>query len=178
MRPSRFLTATAVAALLLSGCSDDEPTPEFSDDVTASSTAADPSTTPVTDEPARLGPVESVRAWVSAHNKVVAGEPADDVYALSSPECETCKEIVEPIIETYDDGGRFETTGWRITSARADPDFESNSAVLAGVTFEAGQTYQDETSEPIAYEAERHILQFRMVRMHGSWVVDAIAFVS
>lgn len=123
MRPSRFLTATAVAALLLSGCSDDEPTPEFSDDVTASSTAADPSTTPVTEssptapvEPAlpaeaeeatKAGAEAFVRYYVELIDFAQASGDVRGLTDAASRSCGTCSAGARSIERIHERGGRI-----------------------------------------------------------------------
>ncbi|RHW23306.1 hypothetical protein D0Z08_30245 [Nocardioides immobilis] len=171
--------ALIVLAFAIGACNDQ---PEAGPDITPSGTPIPPhsetaSPTETTSVPPALSPVETVRAWVDAQNQVVQGESSDEVYALSTADCTSCRDLIEPVIEVYDAGGRYETDGWRVDAARKAPDFEQTSAVLAAVTFLPGMTFHDGESEGNAYEAEKQVLRFLLIRSNGQWHVDGIEFI-
>ncbi len=175
--------ATGIALIVLAfaiGACDDEP--EAGPDTTPSVTPIPPhsetaSPTETTSAPPALSPVETVRAWVEARNLVVAGQPADDVYALSTEDCVPCEELVEPVLDLYEDGGRYETDGWRVDAARRSPDFSRDQEVVTAVTFLAGRSFQTDGAEPEEFEAEKSIMRFKVTRVDGQWLVAAIGFV-
>lgn len=170
------LAALALVAALVVGC-DDEVEPDFAPPESTSPAPTDP-TTSTPPEPEKLSPEETVRAWVEARNITVQDGSSDAVYALSSDDCEACRNSVEPIRQLYIDGGHMETTGWRVKSAERRPDFSSSREVAAAVVFDKGVTYPEAGADPISYDKEKRILVFRLNKQDGVWLVAHFAYAS
>lgn len=174
---SRIVSAGVAVVLgaLLVGCSDD-PRPRMAPPPSASPTVVD-TPSPTETPPEVLGPEETVRAWVEARNQTVQNGSSDAVYALSSDDCTTCRDSVEPVAAVYVAGGRYETFGWRIAALELDPKSQRSAPeVNVGLVYSAGRTFPEASASPITYEVERHIATFRLIREAGSWKVRQLVY--
>jgi hypothetical protein len=176
----RIGAAAVVAALALSlgACSEDDPEPKFSPPESSSPAPTETTSEPPAPAPEKLSPEETVRAWVEARNITVEDGNTDDVYALSTGNCKTCRDSVEPVARVYRHGGHYETEGWRVEDAERRPDFARSRAVAVAVEFAAGRTFRTADSKPISYAAERQLFLFELQREQGVWKVAKILFVS
>lgn len=171
----RFAALLAALTLVLVGCSDDDPEPNVDPTPSTSTTTTTSPTPDPTPTVAPLGPVETVKAWVKARNEALMDGVTTEVYALNTPDCSTCRDLVDPFAQLYADGGSIETDGWRIDSARKRPGFEENHQVIAALTFAGGHTVlPGEGSSP--FPEEKHILQFQMRRAASGWLVAQVVF--
>lgn len=170
----------ALAVLMVVACSgcDDDPEPDFAPPESTSPAPTVPTTTSTTPEPEQLSPEETVRAWVEARNITVQDGSTDDVYSLTTKNCETCMDSVEPVADVYRQGGHYETDGWRVEDAKRRPDFEQSKTVAVAVEYAAGRTFRTADAEPISYEAEKQLFLFRLQREQGTWKVREILYVS
>ncbi|GEP38195.1 hypothetical protein NPS01_18580 [Nocardioides psychrotolerans] len=66
-----------------------------------------------------LGPEETVRAWVAARNEALTDGDVEAVTALSQSQCSSCENLISPIVETYERGGRYMTAGWSVLRTKA-----------------------------------------------------------
>lgn len=169
--------ATLLAALTLAlvGCSDDDPEPK-ADPTPSTSTSTSVTPTPEpTETMAPRSPVQTVTGWVEARNQTLKGGGTTDVYALSTLDCSTCRDLVEPFEQLYADGGAIETAGWKVDRARNRPDFAKNQQVIAALTLFGGRTlYPGEA--PSSFPEEKHILQFQMRQTARGWLVSQVVF--
>ncbi|MFA6574202.1 MAG: hypothetical protein WCS84_02185 [Nocardioides sp.] len=171
--------ATLLAALTLAlvGCSDDDPEPE-ADPTPSTSTSTSVTPTPEPTEPAApLDPEATVKAWVAARNQALSRGDVTEVRRLSSPECSSCADLIDPIAETHANGGRYETAGWRVLRARVTDHAPDAAEVTAALVFAGGTTYLSATADPVVYEAERRITIFELTKSSGGWAVSLIGFV-
>ncbi|MDP3984984.1 MAG: hypothetical protein Q8Q52_08295 [Acidimicrobiia bacterium] len=171
--------ATLLAALTLAllGCSDDDPEPKR-DPTPTTSTSTSVSPTPEPTEPAaRLDPKATVRAWVAARNLAMSRGDVTEVRRLSAPECTSCADLIDPIAETFANGGRYETAGWRVLRSRVTDRAAEAAEVTAALVFAGGTTYLNATDDPVVYEAERRITIFELTKSRGGWAVSLIGFV-
>lgn len=170
----RFAALLAALTLVLVGCSDDDAEPQVDPTPSTSATTTTPTPDPTpTVEP--LSPVETVDGWVDARNEALKDGVTTEVYALSTPDCSTCRDLVDPFAQLYADGGSIVTDGWRIDSARKRPEFEENHQVIAALTFAGGHTVlPGEGSSP--FPEEKHILQFQMRQAASGWLVAQVVF--
>ena len=176
------LRALVAALLLLSvvAC-EDEPTPDIPDP-TPSSSAASPSETassPTTSPTAEaLTPEETVRAWVAARNQALQDGDTTAAEALSAPGCESCENSLGPIRDVYAGGGHYETEGWRVASSDVTGETVDSATIATGLVYAAGTTVPAAGAEPVSYEVERHIAEFRLSRLDGQWLVAFIGYLS
>ncbi|WP_177223721.1 DUF6318 family protein [Nocardioides psychrotolerans] len=120
-RVVRSVVVGAVVGLLCVGCSDDEPRPKMAPPPSATPTVSeappvDPTPTQATEV---LGPEETVRAWVAARNEALTDGDVEAVTALSQSQCSSCENLISPIVETYERGGRYMTAGWSVLRTKA-----------------------------------------------------------
>jgi hypothetical protein len=174
----RCALATLVVGVLLVACSDDDPEPKVSDPTASAATSsATMSTSPATPA-STLGPEETVRAWVDARNSALQDGVTTAAEALSSGSCSTCEESLQPIRDVFDAGGHFETAGWTVLAAKVDDQSATKANVSAGIEYAAGRTFPDATSGPVSYEAENHVVVFRLVREGSDWLLAFIGYLS
>lgn len=178
---SRLRALVVVALLCALAACDDEPTPDLPDPPPSSASPSptesesSPTTSPT---PQALGPEQTVRAWVKARNQALQDGDTSVAEALSAANCETCDNSLGPIRQVYADGGHYETEGWRVPSAKA-VDVSSDAArVTAGLVYEPGATVPEAGADPVTYELERHIAEFRLVRVDGQWLISFIGYLS
>lgn len=178
---SRLVRAGVAAVLgaLLVGCSDD-PRPKMASSPSASPTVSEaPSTDPTPSQaPDVLGPEETVRAWVEARNETVQGGSSDAVYALSSRDCTTCRDSIEPVTDVYEAGGRFETTGWTVVRTRLVDGSGRAAKVSTALIYESGRTFPTGGASPITYVDQRRIATFELRRDANTWAVSFIGYLS
>lgn len=170
-------TAALALALAVAGCGDDSPDePEASSTPTTSTSAA--SSASPTDEATTkaLGPVQTVRAWVDAYNEMVTTGDAEDVRAITTEGCTTCENLLEPVLETHDNGGRYEDPGWKVIDAKRDRDWPESREVAAAVRFAAGRVWKSEGATANAYPREDHIISFNLRKGEDGWRVNDIVF--
>jgi hypothetical protein len=178
---TRWALATLVAVCLVGACSDDDPEPKIADptpSASESSSSASVSTSPTESASPALGPEETVRAWVDARNAALQDGDTEKVEALGSLKCRTCEDSLQPIRDVYAHGGHFETTGWSVLAAKVDSQTDSSAKVSTGIEYAAGQTFPDADSEPVQYDSEKHVVQFRLVLEGGQWRLSFIGYLS
>ena len=170
-----LVASSLLPALLLAGCSDDDPEPKFGPTPSATPSSASPSATATA---SALGPEETVRAWVDAQNAAMEGEDSSAVRALATSDCSTCDSLVDPVDEVITAGGRFETAGWTVDHLKA-VNSESNSAtVKAAITIAGGRTYPSADATPVKYDVDRSILEFKLRNVDGAWRIAFVGFLS
>jgi len=175
----RALAVALLLATLGSAC-DDEPKPDVADPSPSSSSPSpsesetSPTTTPT---PEVLTPEETVRAWVDARNQALQDGDTSSAEALSAPSCKTCADLLAPVRQVYEAGGHFETTGWRVVSAK-ETSTSPSPVISAGLKYAAGTTVPSAGAEPVTYEVERHIARFTMTSSSGTWLVESIVYLS
>lgn len=176
MAPRHLLASVSVLlAVALVGCSDDSPGAE--PDPTDTPTSVSPTDEETTEEPEKkLGPVQTVRAWVKAYNHLTDTGDATEVRALSTPGCVDCENLFEPILKTYERGGRFEDPGWEVIDANRSPDWPESRDVGAAVRFHSGRMWKNADADPVKYPQEDHILRFDLRRDGEAWLISAVTF--
>jgi len=175
----RCAVAAAVTACLLVACNDDEPEPKVGDPTpSTSSSAPTVSTSPTETQPAELDPEQTVQAWVDARNRALQDGDTAEAEALVSDSCETCNDSLQPIRDVYAQGGHFETTGWTVLASQVEDESATKAKVSAGIEYAAGQTFPEAGSDPVIYEAEKHVVVFRLIMESGSWRLSFIGYLS
>lgn len=176
MRLVRVAAPLAALTLILAACTDDDPSPKV--DPTPSTSTSTPSS-PSTPEPTDVrDPEQTVRLWVSARNVTVRTGETSEVDALSASGCETCRNSIDAVAQIYEDGGHYETYGWKVVKTRVAKRSDQEVEVSAGVVFGAGKTYPSAGADPIRYDQERHIVIFRLRQGASGWLVHFIGFLS
>ncbi|WP_155992824.1 DUF6318 family protein [Nocardioides sp. URHA0020] len=167
--------SSLLPVLLLAGCSDDEPQPKFGP--TPSATAPTSAST-ASSSAAALGPEETVRAWVDAQNIALRTGDTSRLEALSHDPCKTCDQFIDPIAQVYSDGGSFQGGAWTVAAAKARSQTESRTVVDVGVEVDGGSTKKSSQAQPVKYEADKHIMEFRLVADGDDWAISFIGFLS
>lgn len=173
MNRSRLAVALGLVlpVLLVSGCSDD-PVPKV-----APRESPAPSVSESSPHPA-LGPVATVRAWIKAQNLALQSGDTDALRELSATPCGACDDFIEPIDQVYAKGGRFETPGWKVEGAKARAGSKQPVVVDTAITISGGKTVRRAGAQPVVYEAEKHIMVFKVIQNEGRWAVSFIGFIS
>lgn len=148
------------------------PTPTPSPTVSESPSVV-PTPTPT---PEVLGPEETVRAWIAARNEAMTSGDVAAVTALSGADCSSCQDLIDPIAETYDRGGRYETDGWSVLRSKTEGASSGATSVTAALRLAGGTTYDSADAAPVTYPDERRIAVFELDKLRGSWVVSLIGF--
>ncbi len=112
-RTRATLTAlTLIPALLLAGCTDDEPKPKFAPPSSEAPTSASPSTeTDSRDEQAAF----INEFFVEVTNSISSGDPSS--FLAMAPGCKNCQVIAQNLAEAYANGGHIEGGSWSVESA-------------------------------------------------------------
>jgi hypothetical protein len=162
---------SVIPVLLVAGCTDDEPKPKF--DPTPSSEA------PTSSAPAQsLSPEATVRAWVDARNAALVSGDVAAVEALSAPDCTTCQDSLDPIRQVHAAGGSFDTSGWKVVSARLKSQSGGKARVTAAINYQPGTTISSEGAAPVSYGLERHIVVVDLDRAPDRWQVRFFGYLS
>lgn len=170
-RTRAVLVALLLSTAGLAGCTDDDPEPAPPPTTTAP-------TSPSTTADAPDDPEDTVRAWVEAQNDAMRNGDTRDVRSLSTGDCKSCDGLIRPVEQVFAAGGRFETAGWTVDHLKETMSIDGRSTVKAAVTISAGKTYQTADADPVAYEAQGSILEFRLARVDGQWRVSFVGFTS
>lgn len=174
MKPAR-LAATLVTIVVLAGCSADaDPKVEPTESAEA------PATTPPepTNSPVVLGPEESVRAWIDARNILLLEGDSTRVEELSAPECTTCRWSVDPVKKVYREGGRFETSGWRVSSSTIRSEGKREAVVALALVIPGGRTIPAIGAAPVTYSEEKRIVLVSVKAGNPSWLVTKLTYLS
>ncbi|QYJ05394.1 hypothetical protein KUV85_06860 [Nocardioides panacisoli] len=169
-------TAALALALTAAGCGNDAPAEEPEASSTPPTSAA--SSPSPTDEPTEkaLGPLQTVRAWVKAYNRTVdTGDPMD-VRELTAAACETCENLLAPVLETHSNGGSYDDPGWKVIDVSRDRDWPDSRTVAAAIRFPAGQVTKSSGAKPKSYPAEDHIISFELQGGDSEWRISEIVF--
>ena len=178
MSGARIAALLAAVTLLASSCSNDDPQPRLTtpDTTSPSSPSTSPSVEP-TETTQPLGPEATVRAWVEARNLAMRTGDTIEVMQLSAPQCTSCDDLIDPITQTYKEGGRYETKGWRVLRSRIQAQSPQKVQITAGLTLAGGTTYATSEAAPVEYPSENRIAVFEVTPQRGGWVVSLIGFV-
>ena len=107
--------AATLPLLVVAGCSED-PEPKFSrpSESPSASESSEPPAKEAWEVKSDKGAYAFVRHWVATLN--AAGESGDtsELAALSAKDCESCSNIIDYIDGVYRDGGRINSSGWRV----------------------------------------------------------------
>ncbi|HET6668497.1 MAG TPA: DUF6318 family protein, partial [Intrasporangium sp.] len=116
----RRLVAVAMCLPLLFSCSEDEPSrePEASTSTSATSSPS-PSPTGQAIPPAAQGTDEAsakafVRFWFESLSSALVTGNFESMDQLTAATCQTCQGLRDQVTRVYQDGGRYETEGFRV----------------------------------------------------------------
>lgn len=172
-RTRAALTAlTLIPTLLVAGCSDDDPKPKFEPPPSEAPSSA--STSPA----AAADPVAVVRSWVEAQNLAMSSGDTTEVRSLGTDDCKSCDGLIDPIETVIEAGGRFETSGWTVDKADSVAGEGNKATVKAAITIAAGRTYNSADAEPIEYEVDHSIVEFKLEQVDGQWLIAFVGFLS
>ena len=176
-RTRAVLTAAVLlSALVLGGCTDDDPEPKFGP--TESTSPSSPTSPSTTAAAADLSPEDTVRAWVDARNAALASGDVAAVEELSASGCTTCQDSLDPIRQVHADGGSFDTDGWTVDSARLKSRSGDKARVTGAITYAAGTTVPKAGAAPVSYGLERHIVVVDLTRTDDRWQVNFFGYLS
>lgn len=106
--PVRALALFVVVPLLLAGCSQDVPTPQFQDPT--------PSATPTASQaPERESARDFIRRWAEAEAEMENTGQTEEYRALSTG-CRACADLADLVEKYYRAGGYVHWDGWDIRS--------------------------------------------------------------
>lgn len=171
-RTRAVLVALLLPLVGLAACTDDDPEPAPPLPTTEAPTSPS-ATTAAPDDPE-----ETVRAWVEAQNQSMTNGDTTEVRSLSSADCKSCDGLINPIERVFAAGGHFETAGWKVNRLKETESTSRRSTVKAAITISGGQTYESANADPVVYESERAIVEFKLAAVEGEWRVSFIGFVS
>jgi len=178
MYRTRWALATLLAGCLLGACSDDDPKPDISDPtLTPSSTSPVTPTSAGTVEPTE-SPEDAVLSWVNARNAALASGDTTELRSLTDLSCKSCLSLITSIEDVYAAGGRYETKGWDVKSAKSRSTDRGRETVDAAVVFAGGNTVNSAGAEPVHYGPENHIMVFKLHKDGAAFVVDFVGFLS
>jgi len=78
----------------------------------------------------------------------------------------------------YGHGGHFETSGWTVLASRVAKQSRGRAEVSTGIEYAAGRTYPDASAEPVTYDAEKHVVVFKLVKENEVWRLAFIGYLS
>ncbi|MBE7325529.1 hypothetical protein IEQ44_12795 [Nocardioides sp. Y6] len=137
MNSSRTFTALLVlGALLLTGCSQEEPEPKFADEPSASPT-------PEAKETAK----EFIRRWNDELTAMQKGDTRE--YREIAGACEPCMSAADKVDEYYAAGGYVATEGRTLVEIEKQQNHGRNRATYRIVVDSAPTEYQTKANGPI-----------------------------
>lgn len=170
--------ATILLGATLAGCSEDDPLPRVEPSSPGSPSAATSLSPSPDPSPRPMSPEETVRAWVKAQNQAMATGRTTTIESLSTADCRTCDQFIDPVVAVYRAGGRFKTKGWVVRGTNQRRPNGPNRVVDAALRFSGGTTVRRKGEDPVAYGPENHLMVFRL-RPHGEgWRVSFAGFLS
>lgn len=171
--------ATAVAAVALSGCTQDSAAPAPLETTTSSPTVT-PSESPAAPPPmpdeargtSRKAAVAFVRHWVDTLNYSADTLDSAPLKALSSPDCNACSAALRVIGDLREKGGYITGHEWTIEEIEALSGSSDLIQVDALVHFAPTETIHAEGRKPKRYEAGSSVYTFSLSRTaQDSWVL-------
>lgn len=172
-RTRTLLAAIVLSALALGGCSDDPEPRSDPGPAPPSTSAVSPSAAGEADDPR-----QSFRTWIEARNEALHSGDTARVESLSTDDCGSCQNSIDPIREVHSKGGRFETVGWLVDSVTLENETEITAKLSAAITYAEGKTYPSANADPISYEEEHHIVLVKLEKLGGRWLLSEIGYVS
>jgi hypothetical protein len=171
----RALLAAALLLLVL-GC-EDEPTPDLPDP-TPSTSAPSPSeseSSPTTSPtPEALTPEETVRAWFEAFSSALSTGDVSDVIRLSSPDCVSCRRLINKVAALYDKGGSLETRGWTPAAVAAQPGSPGDQPAFIAQVTQARQVLLNADGERVDVTPKTKVAMRVTLSMSAVWVVSRL----
>jgi len=182
MRLQRGIVGAGLVLALLTGCTDDsEPQAAPSSGPTESESAS-ASPTPTTPPPPTMPPraakhtdrgaIAFALHFVEVLNYTATTGDASELRRISTPDCESCLNIISVTESAYANGGYIRGSGWSVDSYSVLAPDEGPQRIVSLKVDTAAQRYRPSTKEP-----EKLIKRGRgRVTLHlkstgGSWVV-------
>lgn len=172
----RVVAFVMAAGLLLTGCGSVEPK-EPKPTTAPSATATEPSMPPGAKKNTVGGAEAFVRYYVELLNFASVSGNTTRLSDLSDPTCEGCSAYVELYRKTYDAGGYYKDSEWKLTDVH-DEVQNGQPVVFADVHIPAG-TYRTKSGVPERRgTAEDSKLTFVPILKGHSWLVKVFGLQS
>ncbi|MCD9198259.1 DUF6318 family protein [Aeromicrobium wangtongii] len=173
----RFGGIVLAAALLLGACSSDPAPKEPTGTPSTSSTPparAVPTMPAQASEDSSEGAAAFVKHYVDVFNYAAATGDVDELSRLSSPDCEGCQSYIKLYKDTYEAGGYFKDSDWKIGDiklASSDTEFRASTEVESG-----GGRFRTNKDAPEKVSAEdMTTLTFIVLRQPSSRQITRLA---
>ncbi|MDO9380376.1 MAG: DUF6318 family protein [Nocardioidaceae bacterium] len=174
------MTTTALACLLLVGCTDDPVGPVDGDVTTPTATVSPPPTAPTPPplpEAAKEETTEGAIAFVEHYIDLLNyAANTGDVALLQSAsrDCDGCTKYIDNYKETYQRGGYFEDPGWSLVAPFADRE-GLDVVVVSEVTAPAVTYVPSPGAQPTRGSNQTYSLRFVLSEGSESWVVTSFS---
>lgn len=168
----RSLTALAAGLLLcLSGCGQGADPPAQADPTPSVSTTT-------TSAPKGLSPEQTVRAWVRAYNRIAVSGDGSLAYAVQDPSCQTCDNLIRPLLATIKAGGAFRGGSWRVVRTHVKSHSRTKAVVYVLIAMAAGATRDRSGADFRSFAADRQIAEFHLENDDVGWRVHFVGWLS
>lgn len=173
--------ATLLLTLAVAGCEEAEPADPVTPTGKPIPSATSPSTAPTastSDATTLEEPVDVVRAWVTAFNATLRGGDPGEATDLTTADCWTCAEHVDPVIKALESGGWFRGGRWSVVRARVSDRDGKTASVYSAISSAGGATLSRRGAEPVRYGPEKFVLDIRLERSGEGWLIAEIVYLS
>jgi len=170
-----------LATLAVAGCEEGDPSGSAtpSGKPIPSGTSSPAETTVGTSDAATFSdPVDVVRAWVTAFNATLRGGDPSGAADLTTADCWTCAEHIDPITKALERGGWFRGGRWSVVRARVSDSNDRKASVYSAISSARGVTLSRQGAEPVSYGPEKFILDIRLERSGEGWLIAEIVYLS
>jgi hypothetical protein len=163
-----------VAMTAFVGCSE-EPEPRFAEpSETPSASASEPTSSAAAEpepweEKSKAGAEAFVTLWVDTFNEALASGNTATLSRLSSNSCVSCIRFADRIETIVENGGSFQTKGWRVDDTNANDINGVQTSVALNVLIRA-ERVREAAGEPTqSFPATKVIYRADLMWVDGAW---------
>jgi len=171
-----LLTPLAVLALLVGGCTSDDPDP--APPTSSSPTPTDPTTSPSptqTETAAAEGPKAFIRDSIDVMNEMIVTGKTAPFMALATDECTFCESFQDTIRSVYEAGGRIESEGWQLGPLRRYGGTSKRPEYVSDVRVTVAREFDADGKEVHTYAPQNATFYFSVRRSAKDWaLIDVV----
>ncbi|MDR7086667.1 hypothetical protein J2X11_001506 [Aeromicrobium panaciterrae] len=167
----RLAVATSLL-ILVAGCTDPEPK-EPKPTTSATPTATAPTMPAQAKENTPEGASAFVAHYIDVFNYAANTGDVAELSRLSSPKCSGCENYIQLYRDTYENGGFFKGSDWKLGELEVTFD-DGKALVFATVKSEPGTYAESSSATPQPGNPEDSDLTFVLIKKSQAWTLETL----